>query len=388
MLTNGYRKFEWGKILNNTYPSTTMQPERALDISGIAKHLNGDVLANGTVSLFSLDADTILNQPTATDGSFHFANLAYMDSSHFILKAVNEKLKNNTSITFINRSEPMRAIADSSLLWVQAGANSPAAAYLENSSALQNDILKYGPISGILLKEVKIKAQAYASSNIGGAGYADQVIRRSDFRINGGVFSQQFDGHLTGVKFVGAEGDKNAFVRMTRSLSKKSQPMLIVLDGIQLPELTTDANGNPTGFTLDGLINVNDIETVEILTSAATESAYGMNGAAGVLVITTRHGNDKDTDLPTPGLLTITPKGFYKAREFYSPKYDHPETIGLARKDLRSTIYWNPQLISDKDGNATFNYYNADGTGSYRVVIEGIDDKGNLGRIVYHYKVE
>jgi len=44
--------------------------------------------------------------------------------------------------------------------------------------------------------------------------------------------------------------------------------------------------------------------------------------------------------------------------------------------------------VTDKDGNASFEYYNAYGTGTYRVVIEGIDDKGNLGRQVYRYSVK
>ena len=43
---------------------------------------------------------------------------------------------------------------------------------------------------------------------------------------------------------------------------------------------------------------------------------------------------------------------------------------------------------TDKNGNAAFEYYNSDGQGTYRVVIEGIDDKGNIGRQVYRYKVE
>ena len=86
------------------------------------------------------------------------------------------------------------------------------------------------------------------------------------------------------------------------------------------------------------------------------------------------------------GILPITPKGYYKAREFYAPKYDHTEN-SFNREDLRSTIYWKPELVTDKDGNASFDYYNADGTGSYRLIIEGIDENGNLGRQVYRYKV-
>jgi len=79
--------------------------------------------------------------------------------------------------------------------------------------------------------------------------------------------------------------------------------------------------------------------------------------------------------------------GFYKAREFYAPRYEHAETVDK-RQDLRSTIYWNPEIKTGKDGNAAFNFYNADGAGTYKVTVEGIDNNGNLGRQVYRFTVE
>jgi uncharacterized protein YfaS (alpha-2-macroglobulin family) len=59
----------------------------------------------------------------------------------------------------------------------------------------------------------------------------------------------------------------------------------------------------------------------------------------------------------------------------------------LNHPDFRSTIYWNPNVTTDKDGNAAFEFYNADGKGSYRVIVEGIDSNGNIGRQVYRYLV-
>ncbi len=72
---------------------------------------------------------------------------------------------------------------------------------------------------------------------------------------------------------------------------------------------------------------------------------------------------------------------------FYSPKYAHPKTEAEPY-DLRNTVYWNPNVLTDKDGKAAFEYFNGDTKGTYRVVIEGIDDDGNLGRQVYRYKIE
>ena len=106
-------------------------------------------------------------------------------------------------------------------------------------------------------------------------------------------------------------------------------------------------------------------------------------------MITTRRGGDISYLKmgPSPGTLWYTFNGFYKAHEFYSPKYDSPQSNTLA-SDLRGTIYWNPNIITGKDGKAILNYYNGGTKGSYRVVIEGINDDGDLGRMVYRYKVE
>ena len=56
--------------------------------------------------------------------------------------------------------------------------------------------------------------------------------------------------------------------------------------------------------------------------------------------------------------------------------------------DARGTIYWSPNIITDKNGKASLEYYNADTKGTYRVVVEGIDDEGRIGRTVYRYTVK
>ena len=379
MLTHGYRRFEWEPLLRNQYPQVNQQPEKALEISGIVNGPNGKPLDNGTVSLLSMQGGPALSQDLNRNGTFHFSDLSFTDNTNFVLKATNLKLKNNTRLVY-NAPQPAAVTINENVLAGQYDVNKAMQAYLANRKLQQEQILKYGPIRGIMLKEVKIKNSKikgdddYPSSNLGGPGFADQVIHRKDIK-GYGLFSDQFMGQLIGVRFaeVPLTGDKIAYLVM--HTTPKNQPMLIVIDGVKMGSINVDA------------INVSDIETIEVLRSE-TAAIYGAFGAGGVLVITTRHGGDELYDDETPdGLLPILPKGYYKALEFYAPKYDHTEN-SFNREDLRSTIYWKPELITDKDGNASFDYYNADGTGSYRVVVEGIDANGNLGRQVYRYKVE
>ena len=82
------------------------------------------------------------------------------------------------------------------------------------------------------------------------------------------------------------------------------------------------------------------------------------------------------------------PKGYAAVRTFYLPRYTGPRDAQTAQNDTRSTIYWNPNVVTDKTGAAAVEYFNADGKGTYRAIIEGIDKDGNIGRQVYRYTVK
>ncbi len=146
------------------------------------------------------------------------------------------------------------------------------------------------------------------------------------------------------------------------------------------------------------LINVlpTDVDQIEIFNSDGVSGINRMNGTSGVVVISTKKIEKQKIDkellnsLLTPqySAINFNPKGYYTARTFYSPKYDATKS-GSFGGDFRSTIYWNPKVITDKaTGETTFDFYNADGTGTYRAIIEGIDAQGNIGRTVYRYKVQ
>ncbi len=68
-------------------------------------------------------------------------------------------------------------------------------------------------------------------------------------------------------------------------------------------------------------------------------------------------------------------KGFYKAREFYSPAYviPKPEHKEL---DYRTTLFWEPNVIINKKGFTNLKFYTGDVAGNYQIVIEGITVDG------------
>ena len=72
--------------------------------------------------------------------------------------------------------------------------------------------------------------------------------------------------------------------------------------------------------------------------------------------------------------------GFSITREFYSPDYSIPNKTAPV-SDFRSTLFWAPNLKIDSSGIAHFHFYNSDDAKRFRVIIEGMDAQGNVGRL-------
>jgi TonB-dependent SusC/RagA subfamily outer membrane receptor len=380
MLTQGYRRFEWKQVLDNNYPPIAFQPEKALEISGMVKNLFGKPISKGTITLLPSKGGPLLSSVSDDKGMFHFSNLVFNDTTHFVLSAVNAKNKNSTKITYFT-DKPAPVLAANQFQNVQTVPDTAMAAFVANDKLQQLELLKYGRAKGIMLKEVEIKNKKfddnYRTQSLAGAGFADQVMHADEIERIQGQLSTSLNGRLRGIKFI------NGTPVLTQFSAFNMHPMLVIVDGAMI-NFSNDPKSPPPDIDI---LNTNSIETVEVLKYAST-SIYGMDGANGVLIITTKQGGGTNIkDIASIGILPIAPMGFYKAREFYSPKYDNTPLV-TKQRDFRSTIYWNPEIKTDNDGNASFEYYNADSTGAYRVVVEGIDNKGNIGRQVYRYKVE
>jgi len=93
-----------------------------------------------------------------------------------------------------------------------------------------------------------------------------------------GSASQALQGLASGVTVIssGAPGGRNdIFIRGVTSFGN-TQP-LIILDGVQVPNGLND-------------INVNDIESMQVLKDAGAAAIYGVRGSNGVIVVTTKKG--------------------------------------------------------------------------------------------------
>ncbi|MHA4893501.1 TonB-dependent receptor [Pedobacter sp. PWIIR3] len=370
MLTQGWRRFLWKNVIAGVKPKTVFEPEKTLRISGLITNFDGKPLPAAKVSLYSTSGGFFfLDTLSDANGRFSFDQLSFPDSTKFIVQARNAKGKKNTEIK-VDVVSGQAVSKNKNTGDIIVNVNQQLASYLKQSENYFNDLTKSGRLEkSIVLKEVKIeqkKNKAPNSSNMNGPGQADDIIT-ADKLQNCPTLSQCLQGRVAGLMVT------NGVATLLRN---QGAPMQIVIDGMYVEPDFLDA------------INPMDVETIEVLKSIGYTSIYGSRGGSGLLVITTKRGGNGASTFTkfVPGIITFSPKGYTKGREFYSPKYDVPESAPAS--DLRSTIYWNPLVATKEDGKTEFSFYNSAEPGTYRVVIEGINISGNLAHTVYTYTVK
>lgn len=125
-------------------------------------------------------------------------------------------------------------------------------------------------------------------------------IKSEDLLAGGGTdVAVSLSGKIAGVDVKESDGAPGSGVSITvrgaNSFTTSSQPLYIV-DGVPFG---TDPNGLPQSGANEGhnqsqnplsMINPNDIEKIEVLKDASATAIYGSRGANGVVIITTRKG--------------------------------------------------------------------------------------------------
>lgn len=372
LMTQGWRRILWKNIISNIPPNIRYQPEKSLGISGVITSYGGKPLANSKVQLFSSSGGFFaIDTLTDAQGRFNFDQLVFNDSTKFLVQA--RTAKNKKSVDIKLDIVPGQIVSKNKNTGdVEVNVNEALQSYLKSSSNYFDELAKRGLLErSLMLNEVKIvekRNEAKNSSNLNGAGRADFVFT-AEMLQNCVTLSQCLQGRVAGLII------ENGIPYLTRSMSFGGRaPMQIVLDGM-----------NVEADFLDNIVP-NDVESVEVLKSIGNTAIYGFRGGGGVLIITTKRGGGFTGNSFAPGIITYAPKGYHTNRQFYSPKYE--ASVQDSRPDLRSTVYWNPHVVTSKEGKATLNYFNTDEPGTYRVVIEGIDMMGHLARTVYTYEVK
>lgn len=346
MLTHGYRRFEWEKVINGNKLSKNIEPEAGLDINGYVRTLFNKPVKNGSVFLIPQSGGKFLTTTTDEKGNFCFRNLAFTGSMNFVLNAVNAKGKDKTKIAYTPFIPPPVSRFP---YQTESDVNKLMPVYLENSLINKEQADQYSPLNAKMLKEVTIKGSKPVQNDTR-YGFPDKVI--PGYKI-------PYGGQLS-VRIAGLIHFHQYF----------NKPVLVVWNGVEMPR-NFNINEIPSG----------SVTSIEAFTDGTAMGPDYEN----ILIINTSYGL-QPKDMIATGVLPIKVEGFYKVRAFYAPKYGG-SSGGAAVKDMRTTVYWIPDIKTNEKGDTSFSFYNPDGKDKYRIAVEGIDGKGNLGSQICRYEI-
>ncbi|TAE11156.1 MAG: SusC/RagA family TonB-linked outer membrane protein, partial [Bacteroidetes bacterium] len=159
-------------------------------------------------------------------------------------------------------------------------------------------------------------------------------------------FESALQGRTTGVQITSGSGKVgqgfNIRVRGSSSLSASNQPLYVV-DGIMITASSVNSNDEPVNPLAD--INVNDIESIDVLKDASAAAIYGARASNGVVVITTKRGKAGKTNINvgySTGFGEPTRKrGFLNRAEY----------LELFREAGRNSGFTEEEIDEEFDGN-------------------------------------
>ncbi|RYG13175.1 MAG: SusC/RagA family TonB-linked outer membrane protein, partial [Chitinophagaceae bacterium] len=152
------------------------------------------------------------------------------------------------------------------------------------------------------LSEVTISTALGITRQAKSLGYAAQTVRSEDLNFNHQPnLVNALQGKVAGatISSTGGGPGQGASIRIrgVNSIDPNiSGDPLYVIDGVQIDNTTSTSGANPDGtaYGARGVtnrasdVNPDDIETINILKGGAATALYGLRGANGVVVITTK----------------------------------------------------------------------------------------------------
>ncbi|MFD2598526.1 carboxypeptidase regulatory-like domain-containing protein [Sphingobacterium corticis] len=378
LMTQGFSRFDYKKLLKAEYPQVMFMPEQGISVSGTLRMNNGRTQPNGGL-LLSIPA-LGMRKDTYTDqqGRFSFDELVFPDSAQVTVSA---RGNDNFRSLVINMDQTH---------FPEIDANSPfKGSFIQNIDEQLNPYLansKKEFRTSIVIDEVQVNrtvVKKQSSRDFGSLSGLNMPEHRIEAdRITGcNVLTMCLNTLLTGITY-----DNNTLkYYVSRNYNQGSRvPVQFFLNGMPIDEPSLNS------------IQPAEIEAIEIFLRdelGTVSRTYQNDGV--VSIITKKDDTPKrprmslaeiEAILPKTNIVDLYPLGYVKTRTFYTPKYDTPQSKNTS--DFRSTIYWNPDVLIDGSGEMTLDYFNGDGNGRYKVIVEGMDRMGSVGRQVYYYQVK
>lgn len=354
LLTQGWRRFLWKNVINDTAEPLKFIAEQGIPLKGqILKSVGNKPAPRSTIKILNSQGDiTIVD--TDQNGNFYTDYFIYFDSTKLAIQTDNTKGKQALLKLKLDSITPATfhytiPVANNNELSLFATKNQDRI-NVYNTYQAEKDVT--------VLSEIEIKASKIQTPErtkmYGSPSSSVKVSEMSNASTYTNIL-QLLQSRVPNVRVVGTPPTMSVSL-----LRGYGEPLFLL-------------NGTPIDKGVVGDIQPVDVETIDVLVGSSA-SVFGSRGMGGVIAIYTKAGTTPIRK-PSLGMQRISYPGFSTPKEFYSPKYEGKDQ-DFSKADLRSTLYWNPNIETDENGNATVRFYTCDIHASYRIIIEGISNGG------------
>jgi len=379
MMTHGWRSYLESPILD--LANAKVLPERNFYQTGVVTDKNGKGVA-AEVLIVNNQAGEVIRLKTQSDGFFSFLP---MNRNQYNLLAFQE---NNKSVRITLDSDRYYATRNRNLSrnkqnLAPIGVNNlkpPVPAVIQDEGVFN---LAMG--EGLQLNEVVVTGYSVAQIDKDKTtSGAISVVSSSEIRSIpqaglGRALASRAAGIIIEEGTGRADGPDRISIRGQSTLNG-NEP-IVVLDGI----VVSDLGGSSSALES---INTNEIESISIVKGLAATAIYGSKGSNGVILINSKnksfYSNYNLSSFPQSNYRNYAHRTFYhrgrqlnQPQQFYQPIYKekNPEE----RTDFRNTIYWNPVVQTDGNGEAKFTTFTSDALTSFAITVEGVSAYGQPG---------
>ncbi|MGM9478783.1 hypothetical protein ACS5PU_20330 [Pedobacter sp. GSP4] len=367
LLTQGWRDYLWRKLADSAIKISYL-PEPGITIKGLVREKLGQKpLPNMNITLFgsNFTGDKLYTTRTDQEGHYFLDGLNWTGNQAIKISSKDDKGKKGGWLQIDTLTKPLSLAPFKT---IESGISD--ALNVEIGKRMDyNRTYKFG--DSISLNDIEIKANASKrlvlfNQTLSTFGYPDQVfnITQADYSFKGleHFLLTKVNGaqNIDDLDSTGIEGV--AFL----SNGKKVRPRILINNREDLFERL-----DYYSLTMDQINQV----TVRHLVDNEAKDVY-------VISLNLKEDALRGSNLD---LLNINLNGYYNARTFYSPNYNNPATQS---KDLRTTIFWQPVIKTNENGEATISYFNGDNKAQILIKADGITDKGVAVSAQGSYKVQ
>ena len=405
LMTQGWRRFEWKKVLQNDYAKLQYPVESAMTLRGtVTKSDRKEVVKEGKVSFIIKgdDSTSIMAEASLTDkGEFLLSDVNYKKRAKVAYMGTNNKAQNYivdvklapAYIDSLKRSGYV-PVVDVDTIDIINRRNSLAAYYIYGQ-LMQGDSSPFDKaklLQGVTVTAKKLSPEDSLNKEYAGGPFLmGKSIDPSSIKFARTIW-QVIQQTVPGVTVEGNPFDPTVSFNRFNGLSNQGGNATVDAAGssdgsISADMVLTESNGiayflNEVNVSKD-VINTLAVEDVALIKVLKNEGA-ALGASQGVIAIYTKKGVVVGKAVYDKAYATETREGYAVTRQFYVPDYTSRELRESKEADKRNTLYWNANIHPAKDGQYRFRFYNNDTGRKFKLIIQGI---GKDGQLIYTEQV-